>query len=144
MKFLRLTAIVVLLTLFLLLSACGRSNTGNIHVLCYQMFQEQMQNIILNLDQYVGNTIQYEGMFTYMNFFSEPRGYHVVRYVEGCCAPVQAMGFRLDMGDLSPLAEGTWVKITGVLNWCNYFTVVLAVTDIEALYEQGQVFFVRP
>ena len=82
-----------------------------------KMFLSQTNDIYLNLNDYLGKSIRYEGMF-----FSQPFGTNqeynmVIRYGPGCCGSDGTVGFEVAWDDpsiIKPL-DNDWVEVTGTL-----------------------------
>ena len=75
-----------------------------------------MWDIVFNSDNYLGRTIQYEGMFRTLHW-DDGYLHQVFRYTEGCCGPDGIIGLevRLDSIDIEPFPDGAWVEVAGIL-----------------------------
>ena len=140
MKKLRIGIIVVILALLPLLTGCARNN--DVEVLTDRFFVQQMISITQNVDQYVGRTIQLEGMFWAYEVYGAPDPfYFVIRYLSSCCGGGGSIGFEVYLGDVPPFPDDTWVAVSGVLEVRDGWqpnVPVLVVTSIEAMDERGQ------
>lgn len=91
---------------------------GNeIFVIDERFFVMRVWDVIFSPNEFIGRTIQYEGMFNTFDTSDEGHFYKVYRYTDGCCGPDSMIGFevRLDNIDIEPFADDTWVKVTGVV-----------------------------
>ena len=80
-----------------------------------RMFIAHLNDVQLNADDYMGATIQIEGMYTYFDYGGESK-YHVVyRTGPGCCGDdgFYALEFVYDDVDLE---VGDWIEVIGVLD----------------------------
>ena len=140
MKKIRVVLICAIFALLPLLSACSSEEIEHI---TERFFVQQVSNIMFNLDNYTGRTIQLEGMFFgWSDYFgAEDVYYFVVRFLSGCCGGGGNVGFEVYMGNFEPFADDTWVSVTGVLEirdgWMQN-APMLVVTAIEALDVRGQ------
>ena len=136
---------IVLLTAVLLLAAflagCSDDNDEIIEV-SDRFFINQVMSIIINSDQYLGRTIQYEGVF----WIAEHEGleYHfALRFIFDCCGNDGFIGFELNLDGIEPLPHDAWVEVVGVLetsvgNALN--PVRLRVISLTELEERGNEF----
>jgi len=113
-----------------------------------RFFILQMEEINLNIEEYLGRTIRYEGMFRSVHWPPTDRYYHyVIRYTDSCCGPGGAIGFEVRFEDGSvPVEENAWVAVTGVLGEYEEDGVShlqLMVTSIATLEERGNEFVAR-
>jgi len=80
-----------------------------------KMFVTQINDIYLNIDDYLGKTIKYEGIFDVYDY--EPTGtkyYYVIRYGPGCCGTDSNAGFEV-VWDGSYPKKFDWVEVVGKL-----------------------------
>ena len=80
-----------------------------------KLFIAQTNDIYLNPEDYLGKTIQYEGIFD--SYFWEENGntyYYVIRYGPGCCGFDANAGFEVQWDGEYPDAND-WVEVVGVL-----------------------------
>ena len=111
-----------------------------------RFFVTQMHQILLNRERYLGRTIRYEGMFFTMNW--EGEYYHfVIRYTNHCCGGDGMIGFDVELGDIEPFPDNTWVEVTGVLGefalseW--YSMPIVYATSIVEMPQRGREFVVN-
>jgi len=133
------TIVACILAMLLALSACGSAtaNEDNILVISERFFVARFTDILANTDRYLGYTIQFEGLFLSGRFGGETF-YMVIRYILGCCT-IDPIGLEVLLEDFAPLADETWVEVTGVLEELDGFLVLRATSLIE-LSEQGAAF----
>ena len=131
---------IILLISALFLTACGGTNDDDVLVITERFFVNQMMEIFLNHNQYIGQTIQYEGMFrsiigwdgsAYIQF------YLVYRYKIDCCGDGGMLGFEVKLNGFNSFPDDTWVEVIGVLDMDDGF-VVLRLDSITELAERGQ------
>ncbi len=84
-----------------------------------KMFIAQVNDVYLNLKDYLGKTIRLEGMFFAIPY--EPTNstlFLVIRYGPGCCGNDGQIGFEVawDDGVFVAPADNSWVEATGVLD----------------------------
>lgn len=109
-----IVTLLIVLAMALALTGCAGSDSGDddIVVLTERFFVTQFSQIILNQQQYVGRTLQYEGHFRTVQ--GETRTfYEVYRYV--VCCENKPFGFEIILGDIEPFEDNTWVELTGIL-----------------------------
>jgi len=139
--------IIVLIISALFLVGCA-SNSDDVIEIQDRFFIHQVNDIVLNHSQYLGRTIQYEGLFvTAPNEGAEPDIHLVYRYILGCCGPEGITGFIVNIGDFEPLPTYSWVKVVGVLEEFvddNDITHIrLALSSLTELEERGNEFIPR-
>lgn len=83
-----------------------------------KMFIAQTNDIYLNIGDYLGKTIKYEGMFFGAHY--EPTDsmlYMVIRYGPGCCGDDGNAGFEVawDNAGIAVPANNDWVEVIGEL-----------------------------
>jgi uncharacterized membrane protein YcgQ (UPF0703/DUF1980 family) len=78
-----------------------------------KLFIAQTNDIYLNVDQYLGKTIKYEGIFTTFTYGDSAYDY-VIRYGPGCCGTDGNAGFEVSWSGNRP-AENDWVEAVGIL-----------------------------
>ena len=114
---------LAILILALLFSACTDADDrvadeGDVVEISERFFITGWENIHLNAAQYIGRTIRYEGMFRTLQWPDTNEDfYKIYRYVPGCCSPddSQSIGFIVDLNNIDPLENNTWVEVTGTL-----------------------------
>jgi len=132
MKRLILGTLVALLTTFVLVG-CGSDD--DTVVISERFFANEMQEVVLNHQQYLGRTIQFEGMFRTISVSDVDR-FLVMRYHDGCCGE-EPVGLEVILGDFEPFAQDAWVEVTGILEVAGGF-LVLEVTNIRELSVRGR------
>jgi uncharacterized membrane protein YcgQ (UPF0703/DUF1980 family) len=107
-----------------------------------KMFIAQTNEIYLNLDDYLGKTIKYEGFFSSETFPENGVTYHyVIRNGPGCCPGIDnTAGFEVDWTQSYPKSN-EWVEAVGVLekydeDGAEY--VRLALSSLTVLPERGE------
>ena len=135
------TKIIILLLLVMLFLA-GCTDSDNVVEIGERFFLATMNDIHLNSNQYLGRTIQYEGMF--WNIYWEQEYFHFAgRYVFDCCGNDGVIGFELYLGNIEPLPDNAWVKVTGVLEEFQhdgYTFLRLSVISLVEMDERGAEF----
>lgn len=152
----RLVLSILALSALLLLTGCsqdpkveGTSNTssGQIEAIASasaettadvvvneRVFMGQINDIYLNSDDYLGKTIQYEGVYApqILEYDDTSSTYHLVsRYAPGCCeGEYTFVGFEVVYDGEYP-KEDAWVEATGTLeeyeeNGSKYLHLVLS------------------
>jgi len=127
--------IIVILALAVILGACGNGpgDGGNgILVIGDRFFVHQVHDIWLNTSQFLGRTIQYEGIFRTVHWRPTGQDHIVIRYTISCCGEVP-VGFYILLPDsFYPLPpENAWVEITGVVEIHGIDLMVRAVSLVE-------------
>ena len=137
----RKTILISLFCVVLLLSGCGNADnsssksgntdassssknhslerpevpTGDTIVIKDKLFIAQTNDIYYNPGDYLGKTIQYEGIF---DIYEVPetgqRYYTVIRYGPGCCGIDANAGFEVVWNNRYP-KQDDWVEAVGVL-----------------------------
>jgi hypothetical protein len=80
-----------------------------------KMFISQTNDIYLNVDDYLGKTVKYEGIFDVYAFPEEDFEYYsVIRYGPGCCGYDGNAGFEVVWDGDYP-KQDDWVEAVGVL-----------------------------
>ena len=104
------------LVLCLLLAAAPAAAAKPDYVIRENFFVQMITDIFMNLGDYLGKTIQYEGFvlpITEEDFSDGPEKFAVVR-IAICCGPDNApIGFACIGKDAPP--ENAWVRVIGVL-----------------------------
>ena len=132
----RYVAILVAICLILFsFAGCG-GDDDDIIVITERFYFLQMTEIIMNLDDKIGRTIQTEGLFREINGLTRDF-YVVLRYV--VCCENKPMWFELDLNGFEPLPDDAWAKVIGTLAIQNGIPV-LVVTSLTELEEHGAAF----
>ena len=163
--------IILLITLIALLTGCGEAavtleneeraivtpsevpveeevaeeSTGEEVEIGEKMFMTQINDIFYNLEDYLGQTIKYEGIF---DMYEYPDGtpdglqkyYSVIRYGPGCCGNDSKVGFEV-VWDKEYPEQNDWVEVVGVLTKSEeegYPRVQLEATKLTVLPTRGE------
>lgn len=118
-------------------------DSGDIIQIKEKMFVTQMNDIYINTEDYLGKSIEYEGMFKSVYYEAEDITYHmVIRYGPGCCGYDGESGLEVIWEDESKTYPNVddWVRVQGVLeqyeeNGYNYLR--LRLNEIEVLDVRG-------
>jgi len=90
-------------------------SSGDWIVIKEKMFIAQTNDIYFNTEDYLGKTIQYEGIFDiYEDPDSGEKYYTVIRYGPGCCGDDSNAGFEVEWDGGYP-SQNDWVEVVGVL-----------------------------
>ena len=133
--------LMLLLTVILVLLSVGCADREEVVEIEGRFFLTQVNHIRRNSDDYIGRTVQYEGMFR--SFYWPATGlFHMVhRHTLGCCGYDGIVGFEVDLGDIEPFPDDAWVEVIGVLTQCeedNRRTLRVIVTSITEVDERGE------
>ncbi|MCL2673962.1 MAG: lipoprotein [Defluviitaleaceae bacterium] len=139
--------IIALTLAVFLLSGCNAavSDDDNVFVIDEQFFVLRMLDIVFSHNEFLGQTIRYEGMFRTVDVPTIGDVYQVYRYTDGCCGPDGIIGLqvRLDSADIEPLPTGTWVEVTGILEEFEHqgrTFLRLEVTSLIEMDDRGEEF----
>jgi len=130
----------IVLTVFMILAAvfvfggCGEGSGDDTVVISERFFVHEMQEVVFNHQQYLGRTIQFEGMFRIIPMGGIDR-FLVMRYMVGCCGE-EPVGLEVVMENIPAFDYNAWVEVTGILEMNNGF-LVLQLTNIVELDERG-------
>ena len=127
-----------ILALAVILGACGNEpEDDGILVIGDRFFVHQVNDILLNTQQYLGRTIRYEGIFRTVDWRAAGYDHIVMRYAMGCCTR-EPIGFFILLPDsIYPVPpDHAWVEITGVVEENNGFLMINAISLIE-MEERG-------
>jgi len=129
---------MLILALAMILGACGnRSDDDGILVIGDRFFIHQVHDIFMNTQQYLGQTIRYEGIFRIVNWRAAGYDHVVMRYAMGCCTR-EPIGFFILLSDcLYPFPpDHAWVEVTGVVEIYEGSLMINALSLIE-MEERG-------
>ena len=132
---------MLILALAVISGACGNRPGDTILVISDRFFVHQVHDIYLNTQQYLGRTIQFEGIFRIVHWPPTDNYYHIVmRYVLSCCGEMP-IGFDMILPDsLYPFPpDSAWVEAIGVLELYSDYLVVRA-TSLREMKERGSGF----
>ena len=135
-------AIGLLICLVVLTSCAAKSDTQEVPVIAIKekMFIAQINDIYSNADDYLGKSIQYEGLFNTTELPEAGTWHSVIRYGPGCCGDDGNVGFEVNWDKPYP-KQNDWVKVTGVLESYEEEGMAflrLALTDLTVLPTRGQ------
>jgi len=138
--------LLIVLILLVLLVGCSDSGSGDgdIIEIGERFFVTQITDINMNASNYIGRTIQYEGVFRSLSWAATGEDYYmVIRNTLGCCGDDGVVGYEVYLGDIEPFSDNAWVQVTGVLEWYEVgdmrFLRVVA-TSIREMDERGAEF----
>ena len=141
----RTAALCLCLCLCLLAAALPADASGKPdYVIRENFFAGMITDIFMNMSDYKGKTIQYEGFVMPIDeeaFGEGPETFAVVR-IAVCCGPDDIpIGFACIGKDAPP--ENTWVRVTGVLNERKVDSqedpyLYLDVQELEVLTKRGK------
>jgi hypothetical protein len=91
-------------------------NSGDVIEIKEKMFIAQTNDIYLNIDDYLGKSVRYEGYFAqYQDAETYETFNFVVRNGPGCCGYDSSVGFEVDWkGDLPTVDD--WCSVQGVVD----------------------------
>ena len=116
------------------------SSFGDVIVIKEKMFIAQTNDVYFNTEDYLGKTIQYEGIFDiYEVPDSGAKYYAVIRYGPGCCGVDANAGFEVKWDGEYP-SQNDWVEATGILEEYEedgYKYLRLALTSLTVLPTRG-------
>ena len=116
------------------------SSSGDVIVIKEKMFIAQTNDVYFNTEDYLGKTIQYEGIF---DIYEVPDSgeiyYAVIRYGPGCCGVDANAGFEVKWDGEYP-NQNDWVEAIGVLEEYEedgYRYLQLALISLTVLTTRG-------
>lgn len=107
-----------------------------------KMFISQIDDININLEEYVDSTIKLEGyIYNYKDETDDKEYHYVLRNTPGCCGTDGQTGFEI-RGNIDFPEDDEWVEVTGVLKAVDegyYYgkIPVIYVTNLEIKQERG-------
>ncbi|MCL1803939.1 MAG: hypothetical protein FWG30_09985 [Eubacteriaceae bacterium] len=127
----------------LLITGCKGSDKdeGGVVEISERLFVTQINDIYTNTSDYLGKTIQYEGIFA--EYQDESNGntyYSVIRYGPGCCGTDMNPGFEVKWDKEYPEA-GDWVEAVGTLEKYNegaHTYIRISLLSLKKLETRGQ------
>ena len=129
----KILAAIVILAVACVLAGCTGSENDTV-VISERFFVNEMKEVVFNPNQYLGRTLQFEGMFRIVPVGDINR-FIVMRYTIGCCGE-EPIGLEVIMGNFTPFEHNAWVEVAGTLDLNDGF-LVLHVTSITELDERG-------
>jgi len=142
------SAVVLLLFLFLFLVPLSTDTNGdNVIEIRERMFTQQILDIHINTNKYLGKTVKLEGIYgEHPNENGgEPKRY-VYRRAPGCCGDDGMVGFLVSLGDCPAPEPNAWVEATGNVDIIVSETdartksPVLRLSSLRALETRGREF----
>jgi uncharacterized membrane protein YcgQ (UPF0703/DUF1980 family) len=87
--------------------------SGEVIEITEKLFVEQTNNVYLNIDEYLGKTFKYEGIFLTQEYEGATYDF-VIRYGPGCCGTDKNAGFEVSWDGARP-KQNDWVQVVGTL-----------------------------
>ena len=110
---------ITLMGALLLVGCAGSTDDDGIIEIGERLFVAQINEIMSNPDRFLGRTIRYEGMlWTVTHPVTEEEFSFVVRMTEGCCSPLEPVGFAINLSSLENAEQtplNAWVEVVGIL-----------------------------
>jgi len=129
----RIVFFVILITAAFALVGCA--DNDDTMVISERFFANEMLDLVINHQQYLDRTVQFEGMFRHLEPVDGQERYMVMRYFMDCCE-VLPLGLRVFLDDMEPFGEDAWVEVVGTLV-LEEGTLALRLTSIFEMEEQG-------
>ncbi|MCL2397227.1 MAG: hypothetical protein FWC93_04095 [Defluviitaleaceae bacterium] len=136
-KIFLLLLVVILAALFLVGCANDNGTTAgdDAIVISEESFVDEMIEILINQQQYLGRAVRYQGIFETIPWYDQ-NFFIVFRNTLGCCGEDEIIGLEVLMGDREPFPDNTWVEVTGTLEIYDGF-LALRVSSIIEMDERG-------
>lgn len=111
-----------------------------------KVFVQQINDIYLNADDYVGKTIKYQGVFNAFDNVSDNSTHcFVYRNGPGCCSYDGTPGFEVYFEDAKKSGSlpenNAWVEVSGILveeKVNGYPYLMIQVSELDVMAERGQ------
>jgi uncharacterized membrane protein YcgQ (UPF0703/DUF1980 family) len=120
--------------------AVDMAKSGDVVEIKEKMFVAQTNDIYYNVEDYLGKTIKYEGVFSAYTWEETGATYYsVFRYGPGCCGVDANCGFEVVWDKQYP-APDDWVEAVGILEEYDedgYQYLRLALTSLTVLATRG-------
>ncbi|MDR2530871.1 MAG: hypothetical protein LBC65_04970 [Oscillospiraceae bacterium] len=98
-----------------------------------KLFVAQINDIYSTLEDYLGKTLKYEGIFTSYTWDETGETYRsVIRYGPGCCGTDGNAGFEVTWDGAYP-SENDWVECVGTLEMYNEGNYSFLRLDLDSL-----------
>jgi uncharacterized membrane protein YcgQ (UPF0703/DUF1980 family) len=144
MGFVSAKAIVLIIVTFFTISCAKSDNNDGVIEIKEKMFISQVNDVYLNMDDYLGKTIKLEGLFMmeYSDTRTEPYCF-VLRYGPGCCGSDGNVGFEvacMENREISYPEKNSWVEAIGELKTYeedDYKYLYLDLTSLNVLSQRG-------
>ena len=132
---------IITLTALFLMTGCVR-DTDSIVRIEERMFATHFSHIYINAIDYLGRTIQLEGVFLKKWWgwpYYAPLRYFVMRFVpDHCCGGFIGFEVMWPEGSTEPYPEdGSWVEATGVLGADSALNLYLKLSSLTVLDRRG-------
>ena len=135
--------IVLIIVLFFTISCAKTGNKDGTIEIKEKMFVSQVNDIYINIDDYLGKTIKLEGLFMrgYADTRTEPYCF-VLRYGPGCCGNDNDVGFEVAWAanrEIPYPENNSWVEAVGELKACKdeYYQYFLDLSSLNVLNTRG-------
>ena len=136
--------------LYILIGFCGSvlyADQPKIVEIRERMFATQINDIMLNGDEYMGKTIKLQGLFKLISYSGENH-FYVLRYAPGCCGDDGYAGFEVmwDGANAKNAAypkDDEWVEVIGTLKAykkSNYENLYLGLISLKVMKTRGKEF----
>jgi len=115
-----------------------KPNSGDVVTINEKMFLTHVTDIYVNAEEYIGKTIQCEGMLLMHDseLLIHPK-YFVVRNGPGCCGDDGYVGFEIIWeGEYPEVNE--WIEVKGVLESDEFNMIRLTLDSLEVLEVRGE------
>ena len=138
-------ALLAVCTLLLLASHANAASkvdkAGKVIEIREKMFVAQTDDIYVNMKDYVGSTVRYEGIFaTFPSFTPGEEGPRMVyRKSPGCCGFDGISGFQVAWDGSYP-DPNAWVKVEGVLEPAGDGMLLVRLSSLEVMEKRGREF----
>jgi len=138
--------IVLIIVVAMLLTACSPGGSDDYVVeITERFFVNQTTEVLRNPERYLGRTIRLEGIFITVQLPGVDDDFHFVhRLTDGCCGPIEPIGFEVRLDGIAPLPDDTWVEVIGVLeqyeNIWQHDALRLEVASLTEMSERGAEF----
>ena len=132
--------IIFALSLFLLTGCGGNTTENNIIEIDEKMFVTQTNDIYINQEEYLDQTIRYEGIFRISpSTDGQSSSFYVFRYGPGCCGNDGEVGFEV-LWDGDTIDDDAWVEVTGTLQKAEdeLERLVVNATSLTVLTTRGE------
>ena len=138
--------ISLILVVCILLAACSPAGDDPVIEITERFFVNQMAEILGNASRYLGRTIRLEGMFLTVDLPDGETFHMVYRLTDGCCGPIEPVGFEVHLDGMDPLPDDTWVEVTGILERYEHNSLMiwrLHATSLTEMSQRGAEFVTR-
>ena len=145
MKINFIIAIIIGVSLFMAGCSRGTAADNDVIEIKEKMFISQVNDVYLNVDEYLGKAIKIEGLFV------QEGPYHfVLRYGPGCCGSDGNVGFEVAWAESKKTPyprQDSWVQAIGVLRSYteegSYQYYYLDLSSLNEVDKQGSEFVLQ-